>query len=310
MTTRAPRNAARTGVLAGLGAYGLWGAFPLYFPLLAPAEPVAVIAHRVVWSLLVMVVVVTATRGWRQVLEVARDRRTLVTLAVAAVLLSVNWLVYVFAVMTGHVVDAALGYFINPLITVALAVTLLRERVSRTQLVALALGAAAVVVIALGYGRFPWVAVVLALTFGGYGLLKNRAGRTVGAATGLTIETAVLAPVAAGYLVWLTAAGSSTFTTIGGWHAAALASAGLVTVVPLLLFAAAARRTSLTLIGLMQYGTPVVQFLIGVLVFGEHMPASRWWGFALVWVALVVLTVDGLRRGRAHRLARAADAPA
>lgn len=291
----------RGGLAPGIAAYLLWGLMPLYFPLLEPAGAVEVIAHRVVWSLLFCLLLLAVTRGGRAFVSTLREPRTVGTLAVASVLLAVNWLVYVAAVMSGHVVDASLGYFVNPLVTVALAVLVLRERLRTVQWVALGFGALAVVVIAVGYGRVPWIALALAASFGSYGLLKNRVGRRLAALPGLATETLVLFPVALGYLLWLAAQGSGTFTSSGGGHAALLALAGPVTAVPLLLFNQAARRIPLSLIGLLQYMTPVVQFLIGVLVRHEPMPAARWAGFGLVWVALVVLGADGWRTARSAR---------
>jgi chloramphenicol-sensitive protein RarD len=201
-----------------------------------------------------------------------------------------------------------LGYFINPLVTVTLAVVVLRERLRAVQWAALALGALAVVVITAGYGQLPWIALVLALSFGTYGLIKNRVGRNVGAVPGLAAETLVLTPVALGYLVWLSVVGQGTFETEGLGHALVLISSGVVTAVPLLLFNSAARRLPLSMIGLLQYIAPMLQFLIAVLVLGEQMPPARWWGFALVWAALGVLTVDGVRTSRTQRLDRRAAA--
>jgi chloramphenicol-sensitive protein RarD len=232
-------------------------------------------------------------------------------LAVAAAVIAVNWGTYIYGVNSGQVVQASLGYFINPIVTVALGVLVLGERLRRTQWVAIAIGAVAVVVLTIDYGGPPWIALTLAFSFGVYGLVKNRVGRGVGALTSLTVETAVLAPVALVVLLWLGASGSSTFTTEGTSHALLLVTTGLVTAVPLLFFASAARRVPLTTIGLLQYLAPVLQFTIGVLVFRETMPPSRWAGFALVWTALVVLTADTLRSSRARaRLARAAEAAA
>lgn len=295
------------GLATGIGAYVLWGVLPLYFPLLQPAGAVEIIAHRVVWSLLFCLVLLAATRTWGAFVTALRNRRTLGVLAVAAVLLAINWLVFVFGILTDRVVDAALGYYINPLVTVTLAVVVLRERLRTVQWVALGFGAAAVVVITAGYGQLPWIALVLALTFGFYGLIKNRVGRTVGAVPGLAVETLVLAPVALGYLVWMSAIGQGTFETEGAGHALILASSGVVTAIPLLLFNSAARRLPLSMLGLLQYIAPTLQLLIGVLVLGEQMPAARWWGFALVWTALAILTVDGVRTSRAQRLSRRAS---
>jgi chloramphenicol-sensitive protein RarD len=303
-----PRSSRTTaGLTAGIAAYALWGVFPLYFPLLEPARPVEIIAHRVVWSLLFCLVTLAVTRSWRQFAELWRKPRTLLLLGIAAVFLAVNWTVYVYGVNSGHVVDASLGYFVNPLVTVLLAVVFLHERLRAVQWAALGLGTAAVLVIALGQGTVPWIALVLASSFGLYGLIKSRVGGHVEAAPGLAAETALLAPLAGGYWVWLELHGTSTFGAYGGWHAAALASAGVVTAVPLLMFSAAARRLPLSLVGLIQYLTPVLQFAIGVAVQHEAMSTARWAGFGLVWAALVVLVVDGARHRRVQvHAARAA----
>ncbi|NMR18841.1 EamA family transporter RarD [Cellulomonas fimi] len=294
----------RSGLALGLGAYVLWGVMPLYFPLLEPAGPVEIIAHRVVWSLLFCLVVLLATRQWGTFTAAFRSGRTLATLTVAGALVALNWLVFVYGVLSGHTIDTALGYYINPLLTVVLAVLALGERLRRAQWVALGVGAVAVVVITAGVGRLPWIALALAGTFGLYGLIKNRVGRTVPAVTSLAVETTVLAPFALGYLLLLQASGDAAWGANGGWHMALLASAGVITAVPLLLFGGAARRLPLSVLGMLQYVGPTMQFAIGVLVLGEEMPAARWAGFALVWLALVILTVDGLRAGRAERIAR------
>jgi len=284
----------------------LWGVLPLYFPLLAPARAVEIIGHRVVWSLGFCLLLLTVTRGWAPFREVFRNRRTLGLLSLAAALVAVNWTTYVYGVLSDQVVDTALGYFINPLVTVLLAVFVLGERLRAAQWVALGFGAGAVVVITMGYGRLPWIALTLAFSFGMYGLIKNRVGRTVTAVAGLAVETTVLFPLALGYLIWLGATGAGSFGAHGPWHAVALISSGVVTAVPLLMFSSAARRLPLSVIGMMQYIAPTMQFLLGILVFHEQMPTARWWGFALVWIALVILTVDGVRAGRANTLARRA----
>lgn len=294
------------GLAAGVGAYALWGILPLYFPLLSPATPVEIIAHRVVWSLLFCAILLFATRGWAGFWQALRTRRILGLLSIAAVLLAINWVTFVFGVLTDRVVDASLGYFINPLVTVTLAVVILRERLRVAQWVALGFGALAVVVITLGYGQLPWIALVLALSFGFYGFLKNRVGRTVEAIPGLAVETLLLAPLSLGYLLWLGGTGDGTFAAQGVGHALVVAAAGIVTSVPLLLFGSAARRLPLSMIGLLQYIAPILQFIIGVAILHEQMPPARWWGFALVWVAIAILTVDGLRASRASRLERRA----
>jgi chloramphenicol-sensitive protein RarD len=300
-----PPAADRWGLPLGLGAYLLWGAMPLYFPLLKPAGALEIIAHRIVWSLLFCLVLLAATRTLGQLADVVRRPRTLAVLAVASVLIVVNWATYVYAVLSGHVLDAALGYYINPLVTTLLGVVLLRERLRTAQWVALGSGAAAVVVLSTGVGGLPWVSLVLAFSFGLYSLTKNRVGRTVGALPSLAVETAVATPFALAYLGWLVAQGTSTFAQEGAGHALLLVAAGVVTGVPLLLFGAAARRLPLSVVGMLQFLTPTLQFLVGLLVFGEHMSPVRWVGFGLVWVALVLLTVDGTRAARATRLAAA-----
>ncbi len=299
----------RTGVLLGLGAYLMWGLFPLYFRLLEAAGAVEIVLHRIVWSLLACAVMVTVVRGWSTVR--AMTRRQVLLLAAAAVVLSVNWGVFIWAVNTEQVVETSLGYFINPLVSVLLGVLLLGERLRRVQWAAVGVAAGAVVVLTYDYGRPPWIAIALAASFGSYGLIKNRVGRGVGALPGLTVETAVLAPFAVAGLAWLAARGQSTFTAEGPGLTVLLMASGVLTALPLLLFAGAARRVPLSTVGLLQYITPVMQLLIGVLLFGEPMPPLRLVGFALVWVALAVFTVDGLRSaGRSRALAREARAEA
>ena len=294
----------RRGLLLGTGAYLLWGFLPLYFPLLDPSDAVEIIAHRIVWSLLFCLLVLVGTSSLGTLRPVLRSRRTTASLAGAGVLVATNWLVYVYGVLSGHTVDAALGYYINPLVTVLLAVVVLGERLRRAQWVAIVVAGCAVVVITVGVGRFPWGAGVLAVTFARYGLVKNRTGRTVGALAGLTVETATTTPLALAFVAWSTAQGTLSFGAHGGWHTVGLLALGPITAIPLLLFGGAARRLPLSVIGLLQYLTPTMQFTIAVLVFGEEMPAARWWGFVLVWVALAVLTVDGVRGGRARGAAQ------
>lgn len=300
MTSTAPD---RWGLPLGLGAFLLWGAMPLFFPLLEPAGALEIIAHRIVWSLVFCLVLLAATRSLGAFVAVLRNPRALGLFAIASALIIVNWTTYVYAVLTGHVLDAALGYFINPLLTVLLGIVVLRERLRPAQWLALGLGAAAVVVISTGVGGLPWISLVLAGAFGLYSLVKNRVGRGVDALPGLAAETAVATPFALAFLGWLAVTGAGTFSTQGTGHALLLIACGVVTGLPLLLFSAAARRLPLSVVGMLQYLTPVLQFLLGLLVFDEHMPTTRWVGFALVWVALVVLTVDATRASRAARLA-------
>ncbi len=294
---------SRRGVLYGIAAYGLWGVFPLYFLLLERSGAVEVVAHRVLWSLVLCLAIVAAVRGWAELRAALAVPRQVAALGVGAVFLAVNWGVYIYAVNSGQVIEASLGYYINPLVTVLLGVVVLRERLRRAQWVAVGVGAAAVVVLTAAYGRPPLIALTLALSFGLYGLIKNRVGANVGALTSLTTETLVLAPAAAALLVWLELTGRGHFAENPPWQALLLASVGVVTVVPLLFFAAAARRVPLSTVGLLQYLTPTLQLLCGVLLLGEGMSAARWAGFGLVWVALVVLTVDSVRSASRRRVA-------
>ena len=287
-----------------MGAYLLWGLFPLYWPLLKPAAPIEILAHRVVWSVVLLAVILAATGGLAWVLTLGRRRAAL--LALAAALITVNWGTFIYGVNSGHVVETSLGYFMNPLVTVALAVALLGERLRRHQLVAVAIAAVAVVVLAIDYGRPPWIALTLAVSFALYGLVKKRAN--VDGVRSLAIETAFLVLPALAYLLWLGATGAGTFTSEGTGHAALLAAGGIATAVPLMLFGVAAIRVPLTTLGLLQYIAPTMQFLIGVLLYEEAMPASRLAGFALVWVALAVFTLDVIHSGRAT--SRAARTPA
>jgi chloramphenicol-sensitive protein RarD len=289
----------RRGVGFGFAAYFLWGVFPLYFRALDASGAVEILLHRILWSLAILVLVVAAVRATRTDLRaVLRRPRMVGVLAAAALALSLNWGIYIYAVNSGQVVEAALGYFINPLVTVALGVLVLRERLRPAQWAAVGVGALAVAVLTVDYGRPPWIALALALSFGCYGLVKNRVGGSVGALSGLTTETLVLGPVALGVLAWYEVSGRGTFTVNAPWQALLLASSGLVTVGPLLLFAAAARRVPLTTMGLLQYLTPMLQLLCGVLLLGEYVPPARWVGFGLVWLALVLLTADSLRAAR------------
>jgi chloramphenicol-sensitive protein RarD len=298
----------RLGVPAGVGAYLLWGLFPLYWPLLEPAGPVEILAHRVVWSLALVLGLLALRGGFGRVRDLVRRPRALGGLAAAAAVVAVNWGTYIYGVNSGHVVETSLGYFINPLVTVVLGVVVLGERLRPGQWGAVALATAAVAVLTLDYGHPPWIALTLALSFGLYGLTKKTVG--AGAVEGLAVETALLFLPALGYLLFLQAAGTGTFGAAGAAQNALLLASGVVTAVPLLLFGAAATRIPLTTLGLLQYLAPVLQFLFGVLVFHEAMPPARLAGFGLVWLALVVFSLDGLRERSRVRGARRADAVA
>ncbi|KQO63895.1 protein rarD [Curtobacterium sp. Leaf261] len=287
-----------------MGAYGLWGVLPLLFIAMAPAGAYEIVAWRIVFALGFCTVLLSVLRSWRRTGALLRQRRVMAVMALAAAFIVVNWTVYVLATTTGHTVEAALGYFINPLVTIALGVFLLHERLRVAQWVAVGISVVAVVVIAVGYGQIPWISLTLAFSFGLYGLVKKRVGGVVDAVSGLTIETLWLTPVAVGALVvmGLTGVGGGiTFASEGWVHTLIMIGAGPATAVPLLLFASSARRLSLSTLGLTQYLTPILQLVVGVLVQHEAMSASRWIGFGIVWIALLLLTVDSFVAGRSAR---------
>lgn len=287
---------ARRGLLLGAAAYLMWGAFPLYWPLLEPAGAVEILGHRVIWSCLVMGVLILLLRRREQLAAIWRDRRVRLVLTVAAGVISVNWATYIWGVNNGRVVETSLGYFINPLVTVLMGVVILHEVLRPLQWVALGIASGAVVVLTVDYGRPPLVALVLAFSFGSYGLCKKTAD--VGAVESLTYETAVIAPFAAAYLVWLGVTGGSGFASQGVGHSMLFLTTGIVTAVPLICFGAAATRVSMVSLGLLQYLAPILQFALGVLYFHEAMPPGRWIGFILVWIALMIFTVEAINHRR------------
>jgi chloramphenicol-sensitive protein RarD len=298
---RSSHRGELAGGLAAFCAYLMWGVLPLYFLLLAPTSPWEIVSWRILLSLVFCAILLAVTRGWRRIGTILRQPRLLLWTAVAGVLIYVNWQIFLVATLSGHVIETSLGYFINPIVTVLLGVLVLRERLRITQWLALGLAAVAVVVIVVGYGAFPWIALSLAFSFGFYGLVKKRIGPAVDAISGLTMETTWLAPVAVVQLVVVGVTTGIGFGAEGPGHAVLLALAGVFTAVPLLLFAAGARRVPLSVIGLLQFVAPVLQFAIGAWVLGEEMTPERWIGFALVWLALVLLSADSVlaaRRGR------------
>jgi chloramphenicol-sensitive protein RarD len=297
-------SSSRRGYLYGIAAYLCWGLFPLYWKLLRPSTPVELLAHRIVWSFVFVVAVIAITRGWRRLASLRRGR-TVGLITLAAALIAVNWGTYIYGVNSDRVVETSLGYFINPLVTVLLGVLVLGERLRPAQWAAIGVGAAAVTVLTVDYGHVPVLALVLAVTFGLYGLIKKRL--SVPAADGLLLESGVLALPALTYLLLLGARQESTFGHVSAAHTALLVLTGVVTAVPLLLFAGAANRIPLSAIGLLQYLAPILQLGCGVLIFGEPMPPARLAGFALVWLALTVFTWDGIRYLRAAGRAAAAD---
>ncbi len=286
---------ARRGAAYGFLAYAIWGAFPLYFAALKPAGAWEILSHRILWTLLLCAAVLLVRRDLGWVRQLWRRPRLGLGVAMAALLIAGNWVIYVAAVLSDRTTEAALGYFLNPIVTVALGVLVLRERLRRMQWVAVGIGAVAGIYLTVAAGSVPVIALSLAASFGGYGLVKKKIGVSLQAMHSLAAETAVLAPLAVVTLLVLTARGTTTFTTDGPVHTGLLVASGVATAVPLLLFAAAARRVPLVTIGLLQFITPVLQLLCGVLLLGEHMSGARWIGFAIVWVALVVLSVDSVR---------------
>jgi chloramphenicol-sensitive protein RarD len=281
-----------------MGAYLLWGLLPLYFSVLAPADSFEILAHRIVWCTVFCLLLLALTGGFRALRTALTDGKVLGTLALAAVLVCGNWLVFLLGVMSGNVVEISLGYYINPLLSILLGVFVLRERLRPLQWVAIGLAAAAVVVITVGYGAVPWFGLAVAVTFAGYGLVKNRVGAKVGALSGLTVESIVLTPLALGWIGWTYLAGTATFSGEGSGHVLLMLLLGPATALPLLLFGSAARRIPLSWVGMLQYVTPTMQFLTGVFLMGEEMSAARWAGFGLIWVACLVLITDMVRRAR------------
>ncbi len=296
-----------SGLALAVSAYGLWGFLPIYFLLLSPSGALEIVAWRVVLSLVFCLVLLLFTRAFPAFAALLRDRRIMLLSLVAGILIAINWLVYVYASTNGFVVEAALGYFINPIVSIALGVLFLRERLRIGQWVAVGISVVAVLVLAIGYGQPPYISLALAFSFGLYGFLKNRMGGRVSAVGGLTLETAWLVPAAIGALVWVQLAGGGiTAGQEGLAHGVLLSLAGVVTAVPLLLFAAAARRLPLSVMGFIQYFAPLLQFIFGVAVLQEPMPLERWIGFALVWLALIVLSTEAVvQRRRAIRERRA-----
>jgi chloramphenicol-sensitive protein RarD len=280
----------------GIAAYASWGLFPLYWPLLKPAGAGEILSHRIVWSFLVVVAILAVRRQWSWIARYRNEPRRVLYLAGAAILIAINWLVYIYGVNAGHVVETSLGYFINPLVLVVLGAAFLGERLRRLQWAALAVAAVAVVVLTLDYGRPPWIALTLAASFGTYGLLKKKAGAP--AVEGLTVETAVLFLPALAFLAFMQTRGTLVFGHQSLATTLLLAGAGVVTAVPLLCFGAAVTRVPLSTMGVLQYITPLMQFALGVLLRHEPMPPARLVGFALVWVALALYTAEAFRHYR------------
>lgn len=285
-----------------LGCYLLWGFFPLYFKLLDAAGAIEIIGHRITWTLATCLVLVGALHRWQRLRTALLQPRLVGSLCLSGALVTVNWSVYVYGVNTGRTADAALGYFINPLVTVALAALVLRERLRPAQWAAIALASSAVLVLVVAQGSLPWISLALAFSFGFYALVKKRVAGQVDALTGLTLESGAVLPLALGYLGWLAATGASAAQgqQAGPALLLLLIGAGPVTAVPLLLFAAGTRRVPLTVVGLSQYIAPIIQFLLAWAVFGEEISTWRWVSMVLVWSAVAVFAADVLRQAARH----------
>ncbi|MBF9315492.1 EamA family transporter RarD [Mycobacteroides chelonae] len=297
IVTAPEENRLKSGYLFGAAAYFMWGLFPAFFPLLKPASALEILAHRMIWTLLLMVIVVAVSGRLRDL--IAMGPRNWFLLAGASALIALNWGVYIYAVNSGHVLDAALGYFVNPLVTVLLGVLIFREPLSRWQLLALVLAVTAVIVLTINYGQLPVITLILAVSFAGYGAIKKTV--TVDPRVSLTAEGIVAAPFALAYVAFLGLAGQQHFLGYTHGHTALIVFSGVVTALPLLMFGIAAQRIPLVTLGLLQYLTPSLQMLWGVLVKHEAMPPERWAGFALIWAALVVFTVDAVLSARRVR---------
>lgn len=296
----------RSGVLLALGAYGIWGFLPLYFNALTSLPALEILGWRIVFSMVLCLIMVTATRSWGRVAAAFRAVRINLTLGLAGLIVSINWLVYIIATTTGHVLEASLGYFFNPLVTIALGVVVLRERLRPLQWVSVGLSLAAVVVLSVDYGTLPWISLVLAVSFAVYGLVKKNLGGRVDALTGLSFETAWLSVPAGAFLLLAGLGGVGGGLALGAADIPTtllLVASGIVTAAPLLCFAGAASRLPLSAVGMFQYMTPILQFLIGYLVFGEQMSTGRWIGFGIVWLAVLLLVLDAARAARVNRRA-------
>ena len=284
----------RVGLLLGVSAYLIWGLFPLYWPLLEPANSIEIVAHRAIWTFVFCIALLITTGKLPSTFALLKDRRILLRLLASSILISINWLVYIWGVNSGHVVECALGYYINPLLIIAFGVILLNEKMRRMQWISVSIAAIGVLVLAIDYGRPPWIAIALATSWGTYGLVKKQLG--MGALEGLTIETTLSLIPYGVYLVWLGHRGTGQF----GHHfglTTLLILAGVVTAIPLLMFNGSTNRLKFTIIGLLQYITPTVQFLIGVFIRHEAMTTGRWIGFLIVWVALFALGYDLVKSG-------------
>jgi chloramphenicol-sensitive protein RarD len=283
------------GLVFGVSAYTLWGLFPIYWPLLEPANPVEIVSHRAVWTLVFCFIILWLTKTLKSTLALLKRPKIVAGLFLGSILISINWIIYIYAATSGHVVEASLGYYINPIVVIATGVLILKEKMRPLQWVSVGVATLGVAVLTLDYGRLPWIALGLAFSWGGYGLVKKQLG--LGALEGLSIETLISSGAYLAYLIWLGNQGGGQFGV--SWKITLLfIGGGAVTAIPLLLFNGATNRLPLTLIGLLQYITPTIQFSIGVWYFNEDMPAARWIGFVIIWIALVALALDLVKSGR------------
>ena len=285
----------KLGLFFGVGAYSLWGAFPLYWPLLQPANPLEIVSHRAVWTLVFCLIVLTVTKALKSTIETLKTPKIAIRLFISSILVSINWLVYIWATNNGHVVEASLGYYINPLIIISFGVILLKEKMRPLQWAAVIIATTGVLILTFDYGRLPWIALTLAVSWGSYGLVKKQLG--LGALEGLAIETFISGFFYLGYLIYIGIQGTGQFGQHWGLSIL-LMSAGAFTAIPLLLFNGSTTRLPFTTIGLLQYITPTLQFSIGVWIRHEDMPTARWIGFLIIWVSLTTLAVDLVRSGR------------
>ena len=292
------RSRATTGLLFGVSAYLIWGSFPLIITASAFANPLETVVWRVVFGFLFAAVLVSITKAWRPMIELARSPKKLGWIAVAALFIFINWETYVIAIVTGNAIESSLGYFINPLIMILFAVVILKEKLRPMQWVALSIGLVAVIVLTVDYGRPPWFALILALSFAIYSLAKNKVGRSIPALQSFTLESAIVMPVALIQLAVVASMGPLMLFT-GVFETTVLIGFGILTAIPLILFGAAASRIPLASIGFIQYLNPTLQFLIAYFILLEPMPPARWIGFGLVWISLAVLTFDAIRYRRA-----------
>lgn len=288
----------RAGLINGFSAYLLWGVMPLLFAAAAPTGALELVSHRVIWSLVFCAILLVFTGGFLRTWQILRSPRLFGLLLLASVLIAINWTTFIYGVETNQLVEISLGYYLNPLISIGLGVVFLGEKLRPLQWTAVGFGLLAVIIVGIGLGRVPYLAFTVALSFGLYGLVKNKVGSRVGALEGMAVESLVLAVPSAIYLIVLGSLGLQTFTGFGGWHVFVIIITGPATAIPLILFSAAARRIPLSWVGMLQYLTPTIQFTLGVTVLGEMMSMTRWIGFFVIWIAVILLCTDMIRHSR------------